>query len=46
MPQICYFYGKADQLIAEWIKIRKQELMADWDLAKDGKPVYPILPLE
>lgn len=38
--------GKADQLICEWIRIRKQELMADWDLAKAGKPVYPISPLE
>jgi hypothetical protein len=38
--------NKADQLICEWIKIRKTELMNDWDLAKEGKPVYPVSPLE
>ncbi len=38
--------NKADQLIREWIKIRQVELMNDWDLAKEGKPVYPVSPLE
>jgi len=38
--------NKADQLIREWIKTRQDELMKDWDLAKVGKPVYPISPLE
>lgn len=30
----------------EWIKIRQSDLMKDWDLAKEGKPVYPVSPLE
>ena len=38
--------NKANLLICEWIKSRKNELMADWELAKSGRPVYPISPLE
>jgi hypothetical protein len=38
--------NKADQLICEWIKLRKVDLLKDWDLAKEGKPVYPVSPLE
>jgi hypothetical protein len=38
--------NKADQLIREWMELRKSELLIDWDLAKEGKPVYPISPLE
>ncbi len=38
--------NKADQLICEWIRLRKEELTKDWDLAKEGKPVYPVSPLE
>jgi hypothetical protein len=37
---------KANQLICEWIKLRQKELMIDWDLAKEGKPVYSVSPLE
>jgi len=36
--------NKTGQLICEWIKIRQTELMKDWDLAKEGKPVYPVSP--
>lgn len=38
--------NKADQLICEWIGLRKIELLADWELAKQGKPVHPVSPLE
>ena len=38
--------NKADQLIREWISLRRVELLADWELAKHGKPVHPVSPLE
>ena len=38
--------NKADQLVREWIALRKSELLADWELAKQGKPVHPVSPLE
>ena len=37
---------KADALIAEWILLRKQDLLQVWKLAKNGNQVFPISPLE
>lgn len=36
---------RADKLIREWVGLRQAELKAVWDLAKDGKQVFPIPPL-
>ena len=33
------------KLVAAWIEIHKEELMADWKLAVRGQPVFPIEPL-
>ena len=30
------------KLVAAWIEIHKEELMADWQLAIDGQTVYKI----
>jgi hypothetical protein len=38
--------NRADKLIREWISLRQQELKVVWDLAKVGKQVFPITPLE
>ena len=37
---------KAKQkLVTAWIEIHKDELMADWNLALNGEPVFKIDPL-
>ncbi len=33
------------KLVIAWIEIHKEELMADWELAKKGENVFPIEPL-
>ncbi len=33
------------KLVLAWIEIHKEELMADWELAKKGENVFPIEPL-
>jgi len=33
------------KLVAAWIEIHKDELMADWNLALNGEPVFKIDPL-
>ena len=38
--------NKADKLIREWIELRRVELNEVWELAKAGKQVFPLLPLE
>jgi hypothetical protein len=38
--------NKADKLMREWIELRRSELNEVWDLAKAGKQVFPLLPLE
>jgi hypothetical protein len=30
------------KLVLAWIEIHKDELMADWQLASDGEPVFKI----
>ena len=38
---------KAKQkLVAAWIEIHHEELMADWELAVNGEPVYKKDPLK
>lgn len=34
------------KLLAAWIEIHKDELMADWDLAIQGQPLFKIDPLK
>lgn len=33
-------------LVMEWAAIHKEELLKDWDLARESKPLIPIKPLE
>lgn len=37
--------GKKLRLLQAWIDIHEDELMADWSLAVNGEPVFPIDPL-
>ena len=34
------------KLVEAWIEIHKEELMADWELAINGEPVFKIDPLK
>lgn len=34
------------KLVQAWIELRKEELLADWDLASQGQHVFPIDPLK
>ncbi|MBI1871045.1 MAG: DUF4160 domain-containing protein [Chlamydiae bacterium] len=36
----------AVKLVREWIDLRNQELQVDWNLAKKGKPLNKIAPLD
>lgn len=33
------------KLVQAWVEIHKEELMADWELAKQGQKVFTIEPL-
>ena len=33
------------RMLQTWIDIHEEELMADWSLAANGEPVFPIEPL-
>jgi hypothetical protein len=33
------------KLIAAWVELHRDELVADWELAIKGSSVYPIDPL-
>lgn len=37
--------AKKLRLVQAWITIHEEELMADWALAVNGEPVFPIEPL-
>lgn len=37
--------GRQLKFILAWCELRKDELMQNWELAKDGKPLNQILPL-
>jgi Domain of unknown function (DUF4160) len=34
------------RLVQAWIEIHREELVADWSLAVQGQPVFPIDPLK
>ena len=34
------------KLIQEWVALHRKELLEDWDLAKDGKEIKRIAPLD
>jgi len=34
------------KLVEAWIEIHRDELMADWELATNGEPVFKIDPLK
>ncbi|MBF0109243.1 MAG: DUF4160 domain-containing protein [Magnetococcales bacterium] len=34
------------RLVQAWIELHRDELMADWKLAMEGNPVFPIDPLK
>lgn len=37
--------AKKLRLVQAWIAIHEEELMADWALAANGEPIFPIDPL-
>lgn len=38
--------GNKLKLVQAWIEIHKDELMADWQLASQGQPIFKIDPLK
>lgn len=40
------FPKRALRLVLEWAALHKQELLDDWQLARQGQPLKPIAPLE
>jgi hypothetical protein len=34
------------KLVQAWILIHKEDLLADWELAKEGQPIFKIEPLK
>ena len=38
--------SKQQKLVAAWMEIHKDELMADWKLAVSGQPIFNIDPLK
>ncbi len=40
------FPARARRLVLEWANLHKQELMENWQLARQGQPVKRVAPLE
>lgn len=40
------FPRRAERLVAEWLSLHKAELLEDWKLAAERKPLKKIEPLE
>jgi len=40
------FPPRALRLVLEWSTLHRQELLEDWQLARQGQPLKPIPPLE
>jgi hypothetical protein len=40
------FPARALRLVLEWASLHRQELIENWKLAKDGRPLKHIAPLE
>lgn len=41
-----HFPPRALKLVVEWMDLHKAELLEDWQLAQQGKPLKQIAPLE
>ena len=39
------FPASKTKLVQAWIEIRREDLMADWELAINGQSLFPIEPL-
>jgi hypothetical protein len=40
------FPARARRLVLEWANLHKQELVENWQLAKQGQPLKRVAPLE
>jgi hypothetical protein len=40
------FPTRARAHVIAWLDIHRDELLADWELARNGRPLRPIAPLE
>jgi hypothetical protein len=40
------FPRRALSHVLEWLELHRDELLADWELARAGRPLRPIPPLE
>jgi len=40
------FPARAQRLVLEWLNLHRAELMEDWSLAEQRKPLHKIEPLE
>ncbi len=46
MPEISLFYGiRVTMYFLAWCVLHQDELMQNWELSKDGKPLNRINPL-
>ena len=36
---------RALNLVLEWARLHREELLANWELARDSQPINPITPL-
>ena len=41
-----YLQPRALGLVMEWAVIHRDELLSDWELAKNKKPLFPVEPLK
>ncbi|HVF60097.1 MAG TPA: DUF4160 domain-containing protein [Thermoanaerobaculia bacterium] len=40
------FPARAQRLVLEWAQLHRQELLENWQLAREGRPLKLIAPLE
>jgi hypothetical protein len=40
------FPRRAQAHVLEWLELHRVELLEDWEFARAGRPLKPILPLE
>jgi hypothetical protein len=36
---------RALDLVTQWARLHREELLANWELARDGEPILSITPL-
>ena len=41
-----YLPPRQTRLVQQWIELRTQELLVDWHLAVNGRPLQPVEPLD